>query len=303
MNKVVLITGASGYIGRNLKRILQSKGYTVHTFTTQELKSKAKDTFYWNPSLNYLEMDAFKDVEYIIHLAGAGIGQGKWTEKSKSEIISSRTLSTRLLLETVLMWQFPLKAFISASATGFYGSEISEELFDENYPCGSDFPAKVCNLWEAEAGKFAKNGFRTAIIRTGVVMGKESTALKKMILPVKLGIGSPLGSGKQFVPWISLTDICGIYLKALEDDTMEGIYNAVSPVNLTNKTLMKQLAKKLRKPFIFPAIPEFLLKLFLGEMSVIVTRGNRISAKKIQDAGYKFQHPDFKSFLESADFQ
>ena len=287
--KVVLITGASGFVGKSLTRLLKETGYEVRMLTTRRGLTEREGFFYWNPATLEIDAKALEGVDYIIHLAGSSIGAGRWTNKRKQEIEESRISSTSLLYNKVKELKIDLKAFISASATGYYGSSTSETIFDEYSPAGNDFLARVCVDWEKAADRFQQEGIRTVKVRTGVVLAKGAPALEKMLLPIKLGIGGPLGNGRQYMPWIYLHDLCRMYLRAIEDESMSGAWNAVTPHHISNRQLMKSLAHKIRKPFFFPPVPAFILKILLGEMAIIITDGNRVTPRRFNASGFKYE--------------
>ncbi len=287
--KVVLITGASGLVGKSLTRLLKETGYEVRMLTTRRALTEREGYFYWNPATLELDAKALEGVDVIVHLAGSSIGAGRWTKRRKQEIEESRTGSTTLLVDKVKELKIELKAFVSASATGYYGSSTSETIFDEYSPAGNDFLAQICVAWEKAADRFQQEGIRTVKLRTGVVLAKGAPALEKMLLPVKLGIGGPLGNGRQFMPWIYIGDLCHMYLRAIEDESMSGAWNAVAPQHISNRQLMKSLAHKLRKPFFFPPVPSFLLRMLLGEMAIIITDGSRVTPRRFNAAGFKYE--------------
>lgn len=291
----VLLTGSTGLVGKALVQLLKSSGYELRQLTTRRQLSTREGFYYWNPAAGEADPAAFNRVDYIIHLAGSSIGAGRWTKARKKEILESRTLSSALLYHKAEEHHLQLKAFISASATGYYGSKTTDTVFDEYSPAGSDFLAKVCVEWEKAADRFQKAGVRTVKIRTGVVLSKGAPALSKMLLPIRMGVGGPLGNGKQYMPWISLTDLCNMYLMAVEDESMSGAYNAVAPQHLTNRSLMKSLAHQLKKPFFFPPLPAFLLKAVLGQMAILITDGSRVVPRRITAAGFSFQHPTIET--------
>lgn len=299
MSKTVLITGASGYIGRHLQQRLAEKGYAIRTLTTQKINSNVEDCFYWNPETGEVNKKAFESVDYIIHLAGASIGTHRWTEQRKKLIRESRVKSTELLFTKINLYKIPLKAFITASATGYYGSVTSDIIFDEESPAADDFLGNVCYDWEKTADLFSNAGIRTVKIRTGVVFSKDAPALKKILLPVKLGIGSPLGTGRQYMPWIHIEDLCNIYLRAIEDEGFSGAYNAVAPQQITNREMMKTLAKIHHKPFWVPPVPAFVFKMMLGEMAVIILKGSRVVPKRLIEEGFLFQYTDITKLILS----
>jgi uncharacterized protein (TIGR01777 family) len=291
----ILITGGSGLVGKALSKKLQQKGYEVIWLSTQKNKASDFPTYYWNISEQEIQAEAFTNVDYIIHLAGVSVGDARWTNNQKKEITSSRVDGAELILKKVKEYNVKLKAFISASGINYYGTNTTEIIFSETDNCGTDFLADVCKHWEAAADEFNLIGVRTVKMRTGIVLSTEGGALKKMLIPVKLGIGSPLGSGKQYMPWIHIQDLCNMYIKAIEDDSMRGAYNAISPEHITNKEFLKHLAKVLHKPFFMPAVPAFILKLLFAEMACIVLEGSRASANKIEASGYRFVFADIDS--------
>lgn len=295
--RTVLITGASGYISGHLQQKLKTKGYIVRTLTTNMLKSNVEDCFYWNPKNQDINRKAFDAVDYIIHLAGANIGSGRWTKKRKQEILDSRVNAARFLFDKVQLYKVPLKGFITASATGYYGTVTNDAIFNEEAPAAHDFLGNVCMQWENEADRFKELRIRTVKIRTGVVLSNDAPAMKKMLLPIRLCIGSPLGSGKQYMPWIHIDDLCEIYLKAIEDKTFTGAYNAVAPQHITNKELMKTLSKKLKKPFWLPSVPAFVLRILFGEKAVILLKGSRVEPKKLMEAGFEYRFPEVGKIL------
>jgi uncharacterized protein (TIGR01777 family) len=233
----------------------------------------------------------------VIHLAGANIGEKKWTFRQKQNIIDSRVKSANLIFSKVNEKGHPLKAFISSSAVGYYGSDPSEKEFSEEDSPGNDFLSEVCIQWEDAADQFQRAGIRTVKIRTGVVLTKTGGALAEMKTTVINGIGSPLGNGRQYIPWIHIDDLCEIYVKAITDDQMQGAYNAVAPDVKTNAEFMRLLAKVLNKPFWFPKVPSFILKLMMGERASIILKGNKVSGKKIVDEGFNFKYYDLGTAL------
>ena len=222
--KKVLITGGTGLIGKRLSFLLASRGYEVRILSrSNSLKNNYK-TFLWNVTEQYINDSAFEGLNHIIHLAGAGIADKRWSEKRKKEIIDSRVASTNLLYNTVKRLEIPLSSFISASATGFYGAVTSETIFKEIDKPAKDFLGKVCSLWERSIFQFKEIKIRTVALRTGIVLSKDGGALKKMKTPII----TALGNGKQYMPWIHIDDLCELYIKAIEDQEFKGAFNAVS---------------------------------------------------------------------------
>lgn len=291
----VLITGGTGLIGKKLSSLLESKGYEVRILSRTNNSNSLYKTFLWDVRQNTIDEKAFENLDFIIHLAGAGIADKKWSQKRKEEIIDSRVLSTSLLLNTVHKLKTPLKAFISASAVGFYGSITSTIIFEEDHKPANDFLGKVCRLWEESIFKFQKEGIRTVALRTGIVLSKDGGALKKMKTPIV----TPLGNGKQYMPWIHIDDMCNLFIKAIEDNSFQGIYNAVAPNHQTNSSFSKAVAKSFNRPYLPIGAPTFILKMIFGEMATIILNGSRVSSKKAKESGFKFQYSELKQALRA----
>lgn len=291
----VLITGGTGLIGRMLSSILLSKGYRILWLSRKQHEKSEYPCFFWDIDSAYIDEKVFENLDYIIHLAGAGIADKKWSETRKKTIIDSRVESTKLLLSYVQRLNVPLKAFISSSAIGFYGSATSETIFEEGDHSGNDFIAKVCKLWEDAVIEFQTENIRTVTVRTGIVLSAHGGALKKMKTPVII----PLGNGLQYMPWIHIEDLCKIYIRAIEDSTMNGVYNGVAPEHQTNNSFSKQLATTFKRPFLPIGVPAFALKVVFGEMSTILLNGSRVSSDKIQALGFEFEYPLLEDALTS----
>jgi uncharacterized protein (TIGR01777 family) len=293
----ILISGGSGLVGRYFCKKLKENGYDVATLSRVKKQNTGIPIYFWDVDKQEIEEEAIVAADYIIHLAGANIADSRWTKKRKQLIINSRVNSCQLLLEKIKEKNTKLKAFISASAIGYYGAINSDKIFKETDPPANDFLGKTCYQWEQTAERFNEIGIRTVKIRMGIILAKEGGALTKMIVPVKMGIGSALGTGKQFMPWIHIDDLCGIYIKAIEDIQMNGAYNAVAPDYVTNRDFIKSLAQVLNKPFWFPNVPAIVMKTLFGSMSEVLLTGSRISSDKIKTAGYKFLYPELESAL------
>ncbi|NSW93659.1 MAG: TIGR01777 family protein [Bacteroidales bacterium] len=296
-SKSVLISGGSGLIGMHLTSLLLEKGYTVSHLSRKSGQFGRVRVYRWDPEKKIADHALTGEFDYIIHLAGAGIGEKRWTRKRKSEILSSREDSAKFLFDIVKKNNIGLSAFISASGTGYYGTAVNAKSFDENDPPGNDFLGMVCKRWEEAADKFSAEGIRTVKIRTGVVLAGNGGILEQLSRPFRYGLVIRMGSGRQYMPWIHISDLCRIYFKALEDTQMSGAYNAVAPENVTHNEFMKELASVNHRKIILPPVPGFMVKLLLGEMADIVIKGNRVSAEKILSAGYSFEFPDLRSAL------
>lgn len=296
MKEIVLITGASGAIARVLSKKLENQ-YSIRFLTR---KKEAENEFEWDLENQIVDENAFKNVSHIIHLAGANISEKRWTEDRKKELISSRVASAKLILNTLKKKNLKLRSFISASGINFYGTKTTDKIFTENDAPGNDFLSEVVVVWEKVADEFKEQNIseRVVKIRTAVVLSKNEGALEKMMTPIQFGIGSPLGSGKQYMPWIHIDDICSIYEFALKNPEVEGSYNASAPQHTTNENLTKLIAKVLKKPLFMPNVPTFILKLIFGELADALLEGSRASSEKIIKAGFEFQFPDLKMALE-----
>ena len=237
----ILITGGTGLVGKFLQEKLISKKYTVHILSRSP---KKENEFYWNIATNEIDERAFLNVDYIIHLAGAGIADKRWTTKRKQEIIDSRTKSTELLFNTVKKLKTPLKGFIAASAIGYYGAVTSKNTFKELDKPANDFISNVCQQWEQTSLRFKTLHIPTTILRTGIVLSKNGGALSKMNTPIAI---NPIASGKQYIPWIHIRDLTNLFIKAIEDNKFTGVYNAVAPEHQTSASFSKTLAKKTNK--------------------------------------------------------
>jgi uncharacterized protein (TIGR01777 family) len=295
----VLITGGSGLIGKYLTSLLLSEGYKVAHLSRKANQFGKVRVFRWDPEKGILDPVVFEGVDYIIQLAGANIGEKRWTKKRKEEIINSRVDSTKLLFRVISDNNIKLKAFISASAVGYYGSHTSDKIFNEDDQPGRDFLGTTCRKWEEAADLFGNDGIRTVKIRTAVVLQKHDSALSKLMAPAKFGILVQTGNGRQYMPWIHINDLCNIFLKAIMDAKMSGAFNAVSPHHVTHKEFVKTLAHIMNIP-VFPVpVPAFILKTVLGEMSDVILKGSRISSDKIDSAGYRFLFNNLENALNN----
>jgi uncharacterized protein len=298
--KTILITGGNGLIGRLLAKKLMKKGYQIRILSRKPSTTTKQDiaSYQWNIDKNEIDVDAIKNVDFIVHLAGENISEKKWTKKQKKIIENSRVKSAELLFKACNENNSWPKAFISSSAIGYYGTFTSEKLFTEDSPSGNDFLAKIGEKWEKATELFEEKGVRAVKIRTGVVLSKKGAAYPKMAKPAKLGLAAAFGSGKQYVPWIHIEDIVNIFIKAIENENMQGAYNGVAPEHITNKQLTNAIAKGLKKLYFLPNIPAFVLRATFGEMADILLKGSRVSADKIIAAGYEFKFPTIESAMK-----
>ncbi len=296
MKEIILITGAGGSVAKVLAEKLKNE-YSVRFLTRTK---KNENEFEWNIQNGTIDERAFENVSHIIHLAGANISEKRWSNERKKEILSSRIDSARLILKTLQKKNIQLKSFISASAVGIYGAITSEKIFKEEDEKGNDFLSEVVILWEKAADEFSEKGRaeRVVKIRISIVLSAEEGALKKMAVPVKFGVGSPLGTGRQYIPWIHIDDLSLVFGFALKNKNMNGAYNASAPQHTDNENFTKEIAEVLDKPMFIPNIPGFVMKLIFGELSVALLEGSRTSSEKLQNAGYHFKFPNLKDALE-----
>jgi uncharacterized protein len=284
----VLITGGSGLIGKYITSTLLEAGYNVSQLS-RKINSPGKvQSFMWDPEKRIVDPKAFEGITFLIHLAGASIGEKRWTRKRKEEIIKSRVDSARFLHKFIEEKGIKLEAFISASATGIYGSQTSAKIFSENDPPAGDYLGNVCRQWEEAADLFNSSGIRTVKIRTAVVLEKNDGALSKLMKPGKLGFLIQTGDGCQYMPWIHIKDLSNIYLKAIEDPGIRGAYNAVAPQHISHRDFIQILAKVMKLPVLAAPVPGFILKIILGEMSDVILKGSRVSSDKIMNSGFRF---------------
>ncbi|OAB28846.1 hypothetical protein SAMN05444395_102445 [Flavobacterium fryxellicola] len=297
MKKNVLISGGSGFIGRHLTTLLLTKGYSVSILSRTEKKNKG-DIFYykWDVANSTIEEDAVLKADYIIHLAGENIAEKRWSAKRKAAIIDSREKSSQLLYSVLKKHYKKLDAFVSASAVGIYGAVNGKEICTEETVPANDFLGYTCQKWEESIDFIENLNIRTVKIRTGLVLGKNDGFLKKLIPLFKYRLGSALGSGSQYMPWIHVDDLCTMYLEAIKNTEMVGPYNAAINDNTTNTIFSKTLAYIFGYSIWLPNVPAFVLKFVMGEMAVIVLTGRRISSDKIEQAGFKFK---FKNLDEA----
>lgn len=296
--KNVLITGGSGLVGTELSALLKEKGYEVAHLTRNKEKNYPYQQFEWDIKKQEMEEEAICFADVIIHLAGAGVADEKWTDKRKKIIIESRTESASLLHKTIA--KMPDEApghFISASGISIYGMDTGDKLVDENTDPGNDFLAEVTKKWEASADQLESLNIPTAKIRTGIVLSRKGGALPKLAQPIKLFVGAPLGSGKQWMSWIHIEDLARLFLHVMENK-LTGVYHGVGVNPATNKKVTKAVAKALNKPLILPNVPAFAMKLILGEMAQMVLGGNKVSAEKTLNSGFKFKFEELDKALE-----
>lgn len=282
MPQTVLLTGGTGTIGRRLTQLLKEKGYAVSLLSRSSKPIEGVTVYGWDIPKGQIDSKAIETADYIIHLAGAGIADERWTDARKREIMDSRTQSTKLLADALATHSHHVKAFVSSSAIGYYGADTGDRPMVESSPAGSDFMAQVVRAWEQSVDEVTKLRIRTVKIRTGVVLTMEGGALPKLVQPIRLGAGAPLGSGQQYMSWIHIDDICRMFIQALEDETWRGAFNGVAPEPVTNEGLTRAIAGVLHKPLLLPKVPSFALRLLFGEMAIAVLGSSLVLNKRIQ---------------------
>ncbi len=294
----ILITGGTGLIGQHLTKILSDKGHVVSYLSRKKEDILGVKVYEWDIEKGFIEDTALKDIDYIIHLAGAGIADKRWTDKRKQEIIDSRIKPIQLLNQHLQAQKTKLKAFISSSGISYYGTDTGETILDENSSAGNDFLATCTKMWEAEARKFTQAD-RVVSLRTGVVLSEKGGALAKLIQPIKFGVGSPLGNGRQWMSWIHIEDMCQLYTQAIEDEKMQGAYNAVAPNPVRNEEMTTFTAEVLKRPLWLPNVPAFVLKLLFGELATVVLGGNFVKNKRVaEELSFSYKFPLLKGALE-----
>ncbi len=303
----VLITGGTGMIGSALSQLLVNNGYNVIILSRNPLETAAShelkfgrtifrpsgNIYYakWNLKNKTIDLSALQEADYIVHLAGAGIAEKRWSAGRKKEIVESRTLSSALLVKALQENQNKVKAVICASAIGWYGADQGK-VFQESDPAARDFLGQACLLWEQSIEPVAALGKRLVKLRAGVVLSNDGGALKEFKKPIRLGIAAILGDGKQITSWVHIDDLCRTFLDAIENPSMQGAYNVVAPTPVDHKTLTLTLAKRMKgSRFIQVNVPHWVLKLLFGELSIEILKSSTVSCEKIRQTGFQFAFP------------
>lgn len=304
MKETVLITGGTGFLGKALRKYLIENGYNViilsravNTDTSTENFSYAT----WDVKNQLIDEEAIKAVDFIVHLAGAGVVAKKWTKRYKQEIINSRTESSRLLIDALNKIPNKVKAVISASAIGYYGPDKSNmTAFVETDGPDKSFLGQTCNLWEKSIEPVTLLNKRLVKLRIGIVLGNGGGAFDEFKKPVKIGYATILGDGNQVVSWIHLDDLCRLVVYSIKNDKIQGTYNAVATIPVTNKKLMQTLAKKMKPLFVIPIkVPSFILHLMMGDRSIEVLKSTTVSNKKIVETGFEFGYNEIETALQN----
>jgi len=291
----ILITGSSGLVGTHLVNVLEAKGHNIFRM----LRSASDgQPFSWLPDKGVIKYDDSVHIDAVINLAGESIADGRWSEDRKKRILDSRVSGTRLLAETLAKQKDKPKVFISGSAIGFYG-ETGTRIADENSKQGTGYLAEVAELWEQAARPAADAGIRTVNIRTGVVLSPNGGMLQKLLLPFKMGVGGIVGSGQQYISWVSINDMAGMIQFLIENDTISGAVNLVSKQPVTNHTFTKTLGSVLNRPTIFP-LPACVARVVFGEMAdALLLSSTRVLPKRLTEAGYDFIDTDLEKTIRS----
>jgi uncharacterized protein (TIGR01777 family) len=306
MNKsTVLITGGTGLIGSALRLLLIEKGYDV-IILTREAASGSDAQYrnaHWDPVKQILDTGAIRAADYIVHLAGAGVADHRWSAKRKKEIIESRTAGCTLIVKALREIPNKVQAVISASGIGWYGADPSipnPRPFVEEDPADKGFLGETCRLWEAAIAPVTELGKRLVIFRTGIVLSRKGGALAEFKRPVRLGVAATLGNGKQVLSWIHIDDLCRLYTEAIERKDWQGIYNAVAPRPIDNKAFTRELATRMKGRFFVPVhVPSFILKIVLGELSIEVLKSATVSVDKVSRTGFQFIYPSTQSAFDN----
>lgn len=300
MKKNVLLTGGTGFIGKKLAKLLLENGFSVSILSRSvKNNSDAISYFQWDVDAGTIDEQAILNADYVIHLAGENIGAKRWTTARKKAILDSREKSTALLYACLQKNNKQLDAFVSASGVGIYGAINDEVICTESTPAASDFLGTVCQKWESATNPIHDLGIRTVQIRTGLVLGKGDGVLQQLVPLFKYKFGSAIGSGKQYMPWIHIDDLCRIYLAAITNSEMQGPYNAAINDGTNNTIFSTTLAKIFGYTIWLPNVPAFVLQLALGEMAQLILKGRRISSDKIEKTGFQFQFTDLEKALRN----
>ena len=300
--QTVLITGGTGMIGKSLTTLFLEKGYKVILLTRKDKKSRRLNVSFakWDVEKGTIDASAIQAANIIVHLAGEGVADKRWSVKRKQAIVDSRVQSGNLLVKALSENQHQVKTFIAASAIGWYGPDTETSLvngFVETDSSDNSYLGNTCQVWEQSTSAIATMGIRLVTLRIGIVFNKKGGALAEFIKPAKFGLATILGTGKQIVSWIHQQDLCRVIQYAIETPSLVGIYNAVAPEPISNKKLVLAIAKKTYPIYLPVYVPSFALKIILGEMSIEVLKSAKVSAQKIQAAGFVFDYPTVEEAL------
>lgn len=297
--KTIGITGGTGLVGRAITKLLINKGYRVIIFTRHlRPESDGVSYAYWDANKQEISHDALQQVDGIIHLAGEGVADKRWTPQRKLQILESRTIGTSFITNQILQHAPKCKAFIGASAIGYYGADKGGKPFTETDSPSTDFLGSTCKAWE-DASQSIAGKIRRVLIRIGIVMSTEGGAFKEFAKPVKFGIAPLLGGGKQTVSWIHIDDLAALFVYALENEMMQGVYNGVAPTPVAQSQLMYSIRKNSKGISIPIPVPAFILKIMLGEMSIEVLKSATVSSQKTEQTGFQYQYTTINKAVDA----
>ena len=291
----ILMSGASGVVGSALIPFFTTGGHRVTRLVRRSSPAGENERF-WDPQKGLIDIRDGDEFDVVIHLSGEHIGQGRWTPQKKKKIIESRNVTTALIAGRIARLAKAPRAFLCASAIGYYGDRGDSVMTEEN-ECGADFISNVCDEWEQAALPALEKGIRTVFLRIGVVLSPAGGALERLLPSFKMGLGGKVGSGEQYISWISMDDLIGTVYHAMDDDSLSGPVNLVAPNPVTNLEMTRTLAKVISRPALF-TIPAWLIKLVFGEMGKeVLLASTRVKPEKIMASGYRFRHPDLVGAL------
>lgn len=294
----ILVTGATGLVGKQLCRDLLDRGFSVHILSRSTRKIEGCQCFVWNIEKQEIDHSAFEGVTAIIHLAGAGVGDRRWTKGYKRQIYDSRIQSTKLLIDTLEVINHKVESFVSASAVGFY-DDCGSEWITEESPMAEEFIARLCRDWEAEGQRAESLGIRYVALRIGLVLSREAGFLPKTTMTLPLRMLNYFGNGQHYYAWIHEKDVVAMFCHALMTPSVRGVYNAVAPNPVPQKKMLMELKRVLSKALLMLPVPTFALRIVLGEMARVVVFSQRVSAQKILDTGFTFSFDKVdKAFLD-----
>jgi hypothetical protein len=298
--QTVLITGGTGLVGKALTKQLLAKGYNIIILTRKVPVNGNPNVRYalWDVQRKTIDTTAIQSADFIVHLAGAGVVDKKWTPFYKKEILDSRTQSSALLINAMQQHSNKIKALISSSAIGWYGADNGNKPFIESAIFAPGFLGETCKLWEQSIEPVQALGKRLVKLRTGIVLSNDGGALAEFKKPIQFGIAGILGNGKQMISWIHIDDLCRMFIAAIENEQLSGSYNAVAPHPVNNETLTLKLARLMKgRFFIAIPVPTFVLKIMLGDRSIEVLKSTTVSSKKIEQTGFTFLYPGIDEAL------
>lgn len=293
----VLVTGGTGLIGTALTQALLHAGHSVHLLSRSSAPERnGLRTFRWSPASGEVDPQTWNGVEHVVHLAGAGIADKRWTQARVDELINSRADTARLLRRSAEQAGARISTMVSAAGINYYGAFTSDRILTEQDPPGTDTIGRISKVWEEAVDEWGTH-CRVVKLRTPVVLSRSGGALAKLAAPVRFGLGSPMGSGRQWMPWVHLDDLVSIYMQALFDARYQGAYHVNSGHDVTNAEFMRTLSRVLGRPFFAPAVPAVVLRIALGELSAILLEGTRASNARLLGTGFSFAHPRLEDAL------